>query len=1759
MGAQKPSFAAPPGGFISGLAVLLPSWKSALAQSLLSLLSRPPRDAGVFSRCLAFALSNKRELLAEARPGQEVSVKGATADYPLVTALLQIDGKAPAYLRTLTWLALEMWLRGHDSRVVARLAAVIRGQTGLSPEDAQTPAGRLSINLGECDGVEQLIATLGQLKADGGPSFTTGHTHFDELWKGSLAGFCDLLRVAPPPVVPGIHDDNVIPLDNAPLLVGARLGDDEADGLDEPAESGFILVDSPPGNTKGMSDALRQATSGVLQLSSRLQRRSGPDLLRHPDNILPATRFEAEWKSVAAAATRAWKRQHGEGIERCLVKLLVLESGLNNREARATIYGSEASHGCPAIDLSAGALHRAECRPPGAFQPNEYDPAWTQTGGDIPFPLSRFCRVLAWAHLRLQKRLHIQSQRSTGARSVPFSPMLITREIHQPVTDAMNHVSGVVGHGAPVFRLRLTAAIAAEFGSECAQIAFGDSFGLGTAPAYYGRFPVAAIADAITRINGPIGRACKSSRRSAWPTHFIGSRACSLSNPFAEAWAIHGNNCRRFHGRPRLRGYTESWAKKREELALHLLLATGHRPNLNLSTITLADIDRTHAFLVIGDKKADAAHLTRGVSTGHRFMGLLDVYVEFLQRLLDQRELPHGARCLARRILVGEESLFALPASDRTVIGLDVAVLMASLPSPWSECKNLHRHALNQWLIEQSVAPELRHYQMGWRSGRTGAASDLSPRSHLELSLELAPFIDTWLVASGWRSGHLPSLRGCSRPEKLQDWTTLLAEHDRHGKALSEQHRRNAKARRKAVEPKVLATLKPWIGRQLPAFVLSCLSLKLSRRVAADYIDSPDVIIPAAAVKTLLACFSDPLEKHVACELLGKILKSAKRLGIVVEYMPSIVRGDPVTDVSRLPIGVGQALAMTSEFRRSIERALKEALDLTRPGQAEHELALAVWSVLAFTPHRTIAEACEITANASRQRCSKADLGFVRIPLGSGHTVVSHIPVLALGRLAKVPAGEMLLLQARDITVAQLGRFVRNLLPNATRGLSDVNAAERMVSTLHAAGEAELPGPTRLLMRGDVLACTVTAERAVDVSDNIFRPSAPALATGRQPIDDFMQASDQAGDSVRAPRITREVGALMPMFDPAYSGLIAGVPALPARSRKRQLKPLATDLLDQMSAHPTLGRALLEYVTHLLIEGGIRSAGGQAISTIYSMYHRVSPALAALADAQDLTCVPSEELTAIIEQSVVRSRRQTKIEVLDELGRFWTFVCQRYDVASPEWAVLYRQAGARYVAEDPAMVSDIEVAAIVTELARHLADTGPQADHTERRFRELLLGALLLSEASGVRPSSVYGLTLADMHLDDAGDYLCLREHGLYVSVKTTTSIGYVPLVGACWDKHRTWLCSWLVVRGNEYPGIPLEQVPLFQMPAAMLGVRYRANEVFRRIGKLLRWATGQPSARMYGLRKRRITERHRAVTMNSHATACDVARALRDSGHASIETAITAYLADPSAWIRPLLATLPLPKIGAVADIKGVSTNSLHMRVKRLKAKSSGPLSLEETMAAYLEFSPPQQRDVVSCAAPEIVSYQEAPIWRSVEAVLAGMAGATDANVSIVKNLLDAKRVASIERAAHQLEARTGLRFGSGTHELHRPRSTPVANVTHRLIADEDPRVTRIAAAWADVAGRKGFKTLTNGCFLFDLAAAKLLQQIVSESGLGLDLTTRGSNEPVRCLVIDPLNGTPYAAWRALRWMLAVAWVFTDVQQGSLPADPPVDSSLVA
>jgi hypothetical protein len=1727
---------------LAGLLVPTLSWAPRLAAALRTILASPPADAHCFTSVSRYRAEHLAALVRQDSSGDELRPDHTFDRYKLAETLIGA-ASAPGRSRgvkTLLWLLLELILRGDMAEHIDRLASNLRGSFRASNR------GPLAEAIGECAGLEELIVRMRfrLAAAEDGGADAIGHPRmlgvksFDDLWVEALGRKCELILAAGDDTAEEADEEDAEEartLSEGLLHLALEEDEDESEDRAIFEVDADVYLHSPDKQTE-------------LQLAAwgrELYRRSSSALLRPTDNICPAHLVQGEWRRLVEAARHALAAGDTELVEAHLLVLLAIEAGLSDAEARSLIWARADLGGCgiPRIDARLRALIRPDLRPSEAFEPNAGDSRWQTACGFVAFPLSRAVLEIG-VGLRWQRSRQAHMDRNNGPCPEGW---LQTQDQPRPVSAALSKVGNPLNLTAATLRRRLAAHIASDQGTDVAQIALGDSFGVGHAPTYYMAFDVRSFAERLCLYTESVTGARPGLRwRGLAQDLFAGSRVRPTGRPLEGAWRMVGAKGDRGRGRPGTRTFVAEMRARRDALAMHLMLATGHRPVSALAKMRLSQFAPSHALVVLSDKQSDPAHHTRIASTGWRFQGALESYVRELQRIASSPDLRRFRRG-ALEVLAGERPLFDAPTDDGGWHSLEVSSLLKQLPDFWQSCRNVHRHMLCQWLGDRGVHPELRHFQLGWLAHPMHATSTASPRPATGLTRELADLIDEWLVAAGWEGGGASgrNFRHWDGP-LLLDFSAHVQQHLKDCRESQAKLEARLSDRDDARLPSILAQLQ----RAVRATKLGLdLSIQDGTATLISKVDTPaarPVRLGARFVEAAVEAISRRDERALARRVLVKILVRARKQGLIQATLPKLPAAVPQFSPSPFVPILGVALLAAERVREGLPKTLATSAELEGLEGTRRLLSTTVLAIVSCTAYRRLEDAYAIATQAAGAQRSRNLGEILRVPWGEGHVVLSGLPALLAARLGARPDLAEALKQSPEQRQVALRRLLGEIFPRES-AMDRKALLDRVQTALLLAGEVELEGPARVLMRREVLSATVAAVRAASASDGIT--IAQIAAVREEVAESFEDPSGEVPDATARKSWHPSTHATLQLLNPNYVGDIGGLPAPPLRGRRPALLRALQGVLATLDSSPTLRRWLLAYAQALLEPDRRIEGRGLAISTVYKIVNRVSRALKQLSEEQGLDRLEPNDWMAVLLPYLRDPGAGDRVDVLKEVRRFLAYLQEHIHVCPPDWGLLFAAAGETLPPWDPALIADAEAERVVEALVKDVESDDPEPSFMEHALRRTRLAFALVLEASGVRPGSAEGLTLADVYLDPSGDYVRLRTRGRYARVKTRTSEGFVPLEGEIWHRHRDTFQRWLLDLQSMVGVSEPASVPLLQIPREPLGMRFQLDALTQRIGDLIRWATQDGRARVYHLRKRRLQLRHLRLRALGTPRTLDVARVLRISGHVSISTAIASYLGDPVVYLaepRELGTELSLREAAAVA---GRSVAGVHARwVRKLEgADSSARAEASSGLMSLSQVKPTPWPEVDLPPPPRLTNLAGELDWRSVGWALESFAAGEVDDLALPTRWMSAGQWRQIRSAAKELELRVGRRFRFGQDTLCPPRASPVWRLLEQLIEARDDGLLRIAREWAR---RALYRRSGTAILLVDEEAIEALTRLAQELDLRVEVEEEG---PPRHLTLRGRDGqTAYGLANAMRWALAVAWVShavsCDVRVGELP-----------
>lgn len=1160
---------------------------------------------------------------------------------------------------------------------------------------------------------------------------------------------------------------------------------------------------------------------------------------------------------------------------------LSLAGGLREIDLPSVVWGGAEQARPFAIDTDAPVLYRSVKRPAGAVEPS----------ADIAPLLEEVSEVFAWP---LPPSVHALLLQLAGRAPTPGRHVLpgigSSRNARERMHRLIEQLAPEAKVGALVPRLVLASEITAVLGSEMAQLAMADTFGMSPIPGYYSSMPETEVAEVIASIQSRrFGEPVRApSGRPGW----LGSRL-TLTDLAARLWPESLRKA--VKSAVRSGDSLGAWTAHRNHLVGALCSATGHRPEDALGSIHVTDVIPEYGLIVLQDKQVDALRAARVAATGRLWLSDLRRYLDRLIALArDQVGQPQGL--LATAILKGEAPLFSVVNDAGETVDLTAAELRASMPPGLSSVSNFFRHRLNQCLLRRRVDPELRHAQMGWVVTSAHLFSELSPRAPEALGYALGPTLDDILVADGW---YVPSARktawswdGVPMPP-ARDWEAAFrAAADEQQEAIK-RVRARLRERWKEFKPAVLSRIAKAVQEFCPQLEVDPAtgSLQSAQKhpVAIDLTADHHALIcdrvrlgdeePASALEAIMARI-----------LLYRMVRRARDKRVVRGPIPSKPVLKITADASPFLPGLGAAIRHAFLLRSNLHRrAAASSRDQGR---------LTVWSVLAHSIYRR-GDWARAATGAARTLVRAASRGHaIRVAAktddGPMHMVFSGIvATLLTKRKRHAPTSPPPSQEAMDVWA------IKYLAQGADWGVGG-EVPRLMEAALAAAGRIECSGMERLLVaagpqtaaesllrciaRDDKWPVQTSVDGVVDVGQNAPEPGIeasgsglPTAVAGRRDYNEFVTLLNKRSFERLRSESKKNQGR---------AGAAGGT-----RNWRRSLRTHLELFQRRVEAQPNLS-LLVDYALDHLRHG---SEEGHQLQhrSLHREITQIGWPLLVLAADREVAGMTAEQTLRLYRELILSKSQKGRPYALEELRRFHRYLVRRHARQPLDWGELATLAGLRQLSIEPALVLGSEAEAVMQALEEDLRQEQARLDASPDflRLAQLRLLFFVVLEASGIRPGSAYGLTLADVHLlPGSGDFVHVRR-GSYGEAKTDASVGFVPLVGPLWERNRHWIAEFLA--GQRVAVDRGGTLPLF---SSQLGGRARVHEhhLTNRLNQLLKWATGDRKASCYWLRKTRITERMHAVTEQPRVTARDVYGALITSGHAWIEVTLERYLNDP-------------------------------------------------------------------------------------------------------------------------------------------------------------------------------------------------------------------------------------------------------------------------
>jgi hypothetical protein len=569
---------------------------------------------------------------------------------------------------------------------------------------------------------------------------------------------------------------------------------------------------------------------------------------------------------------------------------------------------------------------------------------------------------------------------------------------------------------------------------------------------------------------------------------------------------------------------------------------------------------------------------------------------------------------------------------------------------------------------------------------------------------------------------------------------------------------------------------------------------------------------------------------------------------------------------------------------------------------------------------------------------------------------------------------------------------------------------------------------------------------------------------------------------------------------------------------------------------------LVGYIRHRLRYGG-RVKSELAHVTLGSDLSRFGSDLLAVAGPDRMVEWDAGEFYGNYLATMLCKPITARRQCFDALMNFHEYLRQVHQAPEIDEATLRAFAGERFIHVDPGMITRREVAQAHGVLRSDLEAEQALPDATPEAVRLLELREIMyvILEASGLRPSSVFGFTLGDLFLLAPGrDFVRVRTTGEFGRAKSNASLGFVPLEGELWASVRERVVAWIAQEKLRLQGRDWWKLPLF---AAAPGARRRFSRAHftRRIDQLLKWATADKKAHTYWLRKNRVTSRHDAVATTSLPSARDAYAALRVSGHATIDIPVTSYISDPRIICGRNLQEGRAVSRGKILKVTGFQGSHLDMAWQR----ADGPDASSRLRVVFdrLGLVPPQAPAARITPTPPIRRGRAlTPLHLADYARALGIEG--ERHEALVQSGLTDAQVTRLEQTARdlvQIKGVTpwtfpGLRHSSAVMAV--PRPLKGTDKMYALLARNPPEeLLRLAESWA----RQSFLERLHGAGVILQLSSRVEQDDarwwLETTGLNLELDQSADFEILRAPRETPSSRSHAAG---TQWVFALVWIYS-------------------
>lgn len=999
-------------------------------------------------------------------------------------------------------------------------------------------------------------------------------------------------------------------------------------------------------------------------------------------------------------------------------------------------------------------------------------------------------------------------------------------------------------------------------GLTAAQWAAGDSLGISLAPLHYDRFDADRFAQMVERVVFPwFGEKPGRLRKKRPFNQVLGSRVCPrLSSVIDVLSAIRSG------GLATQDELLFLLQRRTCNLVHGLAILCGHRPTNGFSLLTINHFALTDPVAVIEDKVVGPDWQMRPIVLPRIWQQELRLLIAELQQAVARFPGTALAKAAASG-LDGTGPLFILSTSPDEVRPFLLDDYMAVLPTELRASPNFARHLLNAFLIGR-VPEAIRIAQLGWHGTREGAWADGSPWSAIDIAAILEAPLTKQLKNLGWRP--LPgSFRVSEIPCVQVDWVDAERAHRRSFNRHVAKLKHATAVRHTEIARPMREVIREYLQRNIPGLTLhSSGGFRRTDEVANAPIEIGDDHL-AALEQSLSGGVARSLQGAVARNLLSALMRHGRKQGVVLGRVSRRVvwhfptRPGLFTSVQPAALRAGRQLDawLVEAGPKLSEAAIAAVALILHGGYARVETVMATLSPSA-TLRRTRAHPDVILVGVDGQET------------GQGQSLAFH-GLAALHLRRWMSSGEKVLPPEND-----LDREIHALLPANLRPAQASGTLRNLAALARARRAMTMDGMARLVGLGEVSPCTTSVDRIVAAYDGLGIQHTDVSLAPIEPLQRIVSSEK------------RKAKGLASLYELMTSAMQESMNPLIGEAKARKT---LKDELSKWCASEAIPIRMIDllarYALILLERGGMHRSILELRTIRGYLYEVAVPLITHLPDRplEASAGAWSSAVLAIIASSAPTVRGARFLG----LCRFHWVLNQDFQMPDVDFGEFVDIAGPRYQSVDVGFVTDAEFRAVYSCLTAEaeILRAG-QAAPDDIQMAEARCVVFPVMRSSSLRTGEIHGLSKRDIQTDEAPGCVLVRG-SIFQNLKTFRARRKSSLSGAHQElaMHvvRDWIGTARLRLGSDYR----RSSPAFSELGSGAG-RLDRNELFGRIGELLKWATGSRDAKPYWLRKSAARERLIHLMESERTSLWSLRAFLGEMGHGSVRVTLGHYIHDP-------------------------------------------------------------------------------------------------------------------------------------------------------------------------------------------------------------------------------------------------------------------------